>query len=194
MLVIIIWPRGCTEYRELWSVCLSQSHSLLIYSLWHQKAKWETEVEITKKLVRVWNEGLSSNWNSLKKEWPHQGPWDFCCQRWWNRTDDHLIKLCWMRRERLEQMTSKVSTLRFLICLSFLRTRFWSSERGSWVRGRGNGQAPPVHLSPLLTQAAQPRRPARHVQAVALRTAAGYSTGPQLTEHRSDSPWFQLQT
>lgn len=79
-------------------------------------------------------------------------------------------------------MTSKVSMLRFLICLAFLRARFWSTERGSWVRGRGSGRAPPAHLSPLLTQAAHPVSLARRVQTVAPRTAVGQNTGPQLTE------------
>lgn len=40
-----------------------------------------------------------------------------------------------------------------------------------------NGQAPPVHLSPWLTQAARPLAPARNVWAVAAKRTDEQKTG-----------------
>lgn len=83
-----------------------------------------------------------------------------------------LIKMCWQRRVWLESVTSKVSRLTYLICLSFLWTQFWSL-----VRGQGSkSQAPPVHLSPWLTQAAHALGPARNMPAAAPERTAGKTT------------------
>ena len=125
--------------RMLWiqrtMICLPKSISYsFLYSLWHQKAKWETRAKITKRLILLWKEGFSSNWNSLgKKEWPYQGAVRFPLSEVVKENEWLLIKMCWKRRVWLEEMTSKVSTLRYLICLSFLWTHFWS-----WVRGQGS--------------------------------------------------------
>lgn len=157
MLVIVIWLRGC-----LADLPKSISYSC-IYSLLHQKAKWETRVKMTKRLISLWNAELSGDWNSLEEKWWYQGAMRFLLPEIVELNRWPFIEMCWKRRVWLEQMTSKVQPWDIQFVYSFHKHISGVQTEGIGSEVRVNGHAPSVHLSPLLTQAVHPRSPARNV-------------------------------